>query len=275
MTIKTQRTARGRTASFPVRELPNFTKGRYRVRLAQGAEDLERVLRLRFAVFNLELGEGLEESFRTGLDRDKFDLACDHLMVLERSSNELVGTYRMQTLEMAQAGAGLYCDQEFDLAQLPANVVANGVELGRACIASEFRKGVVLHALWRGIDAYAQWTGKRHLFGCCSLTSQDPIEGWRMHWQLERDGHAPLNMVAPTRSKYACGDRDAIDPLAAGEVKLPRLFKIYLRYGARVCSGPALDRQFGTIDFLTVIDLKRVSRPLLQLFFHHLPELAP
>jgi putative hemolysin len=41
--------------------------------------------------------------------------------------------------------------------------------------------------------------------------------------------------------------------------KIPKLLKTYLTIGARIASPPAWDREFGTIDFLTLLDLKTVS----------------
>jgi putative hemolysin len=98
-----------RAAESPVhRPTPQteIREGRYLVRFAQTPKELEAALRLRFEVFNLELGEGLQSSFQTGLDRDEFDEACHHLIVLEMQKGEIIGTYRVQTGEMAAAAHG-------------------------------------------------------------------------------------------------------------------------------------------------------------------------
>ena len=71
--------------------------GRYRLRLAKSAEDREAACRLRFKVFNIELGEGLESSYETGLDTDRFDAVCEHLLVEDKLNRKVVGTYRMQS----------------------------------------------------------------------------------------------------------------------------------------------------------------------------------
>jgi len=118
---------------FPELALPY---GRYRVRLARSADDVDRALRLRFEVFNRELGEGLAESWRTGRDRDEFDAVCDHLLVEDARSGDLAGTYRMQTAARAAAGRGFYSAREFALEALPGEVRSASVELGRACVAS-------------------------------------------------------------------------------------------------------------------------------------------
>ncbi len=92
------------------------TFGRYRVRLAQDVNDRIAACRLRFNVFNVELGEGLSSSYSTGLDRDRFDSVCDHLIVEDQEDGQVVGTYRMQSGLIAGAAFGYYSAQEFEFA---------------------------------------------------------------------------------------------------------------------------------------------------------------
>lgn len=244
--------------------LGELREGPYRVRFARDGADLEHVLRLRFEVFNRELGEGLSASWRSGLDRDRFDAFCHHLMLVEATSGAVVGTYRLQTAEQAESGAGLYCAEEFELEPL-APIVSRGVELGRACILREHRQGSALFGLWRGVAAYLAWSRKRYLFGCCSLTSQDPRQGLALARWLEGAGHLGRSTLVAPRARYAC--EVAEDAARAPEVALPKLFGTYLRYGAKVVSRPALDREFKTIDWLVVMDARRMPLRLWRLFF--------
>jgi putative hemolysin len=247
--------------------LAPLREGPYLVRFANDETDLERVLELRFEVFNRELGEGLAASWRTGRDQDRFDLQCHHLMLIEVASGAVVGTYRLQTAREAAAGAGFYCAGEFELAPL-APLMGRGVELGRACIAKQHRHGSALFALWRGLAAYLAWSRSRYLFGCCSLTSQDPRDGLALAAGLEREGHVdPRFAVAPLPA-LRCLDPRPDEALP--EVPLPKLFGTYLRYGAKVVSAPALDREFGTIDFLVVLDARGLPLRLWRLFFQGL-----
>ena len=80
----------------PVRLLTSATST-YAARLARGTSEVRAAQALRFAVFNLELNEGLAESHSTGLDADPFDEVCDHLLVEHLPTGEIVGTYRLQT----------------------------------------------------------------------------------------------------------------------------------------------------------------------------------
>ena len=77
-----------------------------RVRLAETESDVRAAQALRFAVFNLELNGGLESSFLTLLDADRFDAICDHLLVEDMTTSEVVGTYRLQTGIKASQGLG-------------------------------------------------------------------------------------------------------------------------------------------------------------------------
>jgi len=246
--------------------------GRYRVRLAETAEDRVAACRLRFKVFNIELGEGLESSYQTGLDTDQFDLVCEHLLVEdkleENPAKRIVGTYRLQSGTMAERNLGYYSEQEFSFA--PYEPLRAGIlELGRASIDREHRTPEVLTLLWRGIAQYATDMGLRYLIGCSSLNSKDPAEGWQMYRQLEQYRVSPEFETEPTAA-YACPSEQvgahaqpspcqqdlSMETAAATQTRVPKLLKTYLTLGARICGPPAWDREFGTIDFLTLLDLK-------------------
>jgi putative hemolysin len=225
-------------------------RGGYRLRFARHAADLEAVQRLRYQVFNLEMGEGLAASDADGRDRDRFDAQCQHLMIEHPASGQVVGTYRLQLAAEAAGGEGLYSATEFDLAPLPAGFLAEAVEIGRACVARAHRDTRVLGLLWSGLAHFMLHHGKRHLFGCNSLTSREPAEGVRLWQQLQEGGHVhPALRVEPLPGGACEG------PPSAERVPLPKLFAIYLRYGSKVLGPPAIDREFGTIDFLTTLDL--------------------
>jgi putative hemolysin len=232
------------------------------LRLAQGPEDREAACRLRFKVFNIELGEGLERSYETGIDTDHFDVFCDHLLVEDKTDGRVVGTYRMQSGSTAATNLGYYSAQEFEFA--PYEPLRRDIlELGRASIDREHRTPEVLTLLWRGIAQYAHDMGLRYLIGCSSLNSKDPAEGWLMYRELERYRVSPEFETVPTPS-YECPTEQVsmetqLSPGAGSSSmpsKVPKLLKTYLTIGARICAPPAWDREFGTIDFLTLLDLK-------------------
>ena len=239
--------------------------------MAHSAKDRDAAYRLRFRVFNVELGEGLERSYETGLDSDEFDPFCEHLLVEDQASRRIVGTYRMQSGESAARNLGYYSEREFHLA-LYEPLRSGILELGRASIDREHRTPEVLTLLWRGIAQYATDMGLRYLIGCSSLNSQDPAEGLQIYRQLEQYRVAREFETLPTE-RFACPTerecRSAQQPAEQGidslrthissPVKVPKLLKTYLAIGARIAAPPAWDREFGTIDFLTLLDLKSLS----------------
>ncbi|MEO6742421.1 MAG: GNAT family N-acyltransferase [Chthoniobacteraceae bacterium] len=236
-------------ASMPTAQAP-VTRVTYHTRLATTPDDIRAAQQLRFEVFNVELREGLSESWRTQLDSDRFDATCDHLIIEHIATGKIVGTYRLQTGEIAAAANGYYSEQEFDFTPFES-FRSEIVELGRACVHQDHRRGNVLDLLWRGIAAYTRERKARYLLGCSSLTSQDPALGHAMYARL-----APEYLVAePFRTvplpAYAL---PAAEPLADCP-RPPRLLRTYLSVGSKICGTPALDREFGTIDFLTLIDL--------------------
>ena len=228
--------------------------GPYRARFARTRADVEAAQRLRFRVFNLELGEGLEASYSTGRDEDRFDDRCHHLLVEHRDTKRVVGTYRLMTKRMS-GEAGFYSETEFHLEALPTWIREEGVELGRACVDAEHRSGRVIYLLWKGIARYLEYNGLRYLFGCCSVPATDPGVGLRLHLQLANEGRLLEGFVA--RATEACSCLES--SFATSDVQLPPLFKIYLDMGAKVCSEPAIDREFGVVDFLIVLDVENLD----------------
>ena len=228
--------------------------GKYEIRLAETLAEREAACRLRFKVFNIELGEGLESSYNTGMDQDHFDLFCDHLIVEDRARREVVGTYRMQSGSTAAQKMGYYSEQEFDFSPYEA-IRAEVLELGRASIDREHRSSEVLTLLWRGIAHYARFYRLRYLIGCSSLNSRDPREGWSMYRQLLPFLAPEERRTQPTRAY----ELPAPQSETADDVKVPKLLKTYIAVGARICGAPAWDREFGTIDFLTLLDLAQLS----------------
>ncbi len=227
----------------------------YAVRLARNADEIHAAQALRFEVFNLELNEGLAQSYATGRDADPFDAVCDHLLVEHVPTQQIVGTYRLQTGPNAAKNLGYYSAQEFEFSVFEPlrNEI---VELGRACVHRQHRNLVVLGLLWKGIADYAKERGARYLLGCSSITSQDAAVGASAYSELCRRNHI-ANVQWQTRPtpKFDC----PLDRLAEEGASIPKLLRAYLTIGAKICGPPALDREFQTIDFLTLVDLQQMT----------------
>jgi putative hemolysin len=248
---------------------PRIATPHYEVTLAATFTELDAALRLRFEVFNLELHEGLSVSYERGFDRDAYDAWCDHLIVKERASQQVVGTYRLLRQSVASRNLGFYSENEFDLANLK-RLPGEALELGRSCVAQAHRSFAVINLLWGGITQYATAHGVSRMFGCASLHAAGAAEVHALYQYLSREYLAPeAQRVAPL---YACRlpQVDAA-PFSEREVRrrIPSLLKGYLRAGAVVCGEPAFDVEFGTADVLVLLETAHMAARYQQ---HYLTE---
>ena len=183
-------------------------------------------------------------------------------MVVEHvPTGEIVGTYRLQTGECAAANIGYYSEREFDFTPYEP-LRGEMIELGRACVHADHRNFNLLHLLWRGIANYALEHNARFLVGCSSLPSQDPAEGIAMYRQLSGKFLVRPEWRTVPRLTFRCDVE-----LAGSAGAPPKLMGAYLGIGAKICGPPALDREFGTIDFLTLLDLQSLPAIVRAHFF--------
>ncbi|HET6515043.1 MAG TPA: GNAT family N-acyltransferase [Thermodesulfovibrionales bacterium] len=234
-----------------------ISHGRFSVKLAVENHEREAAFRLRFDVFNRELHEGLSESYLTGMDRDEFDDYCDHLVVVDRENERVVGTYRMMPGVVAENSVGYYSETEFNLSAI-RSLPGTKLELGRSCIHKDYRTVPIIGLLWRGIAAYVERYGIRYLFGCASLHSANTalvniVYSYlnRVHRADERYTVDPLKRQPGVQMLSFC-DRDAAHSL------MPTLMKGYLRLGAQICGEPTFNPLFGTTDFFVLLDTDRL-----------------
>ena len=245
--------------SIDLLTLPGADADPYLIGFAHSDVSVERALRLRYEVFNLEMNEGLAASEATGLDRDEYDAQMTHLILIARETNLVVGTYRIQTVEHAMKHLGLYSAIEYDMSGLTP-YFDTSIELGRACLAMEHRSMRAIISLWQGIGAYLNLFGLHHMFGCCSLTTTDPDDGWRALKTLRTQDVLHESVVLPALAGNSCGESSReTDPDLGEALALPKLFRTYLRLGAKVVSEPAIDHDFGTVDFLILLDARIVT----------------
>ena len=235
-------------------------KAKYTVRLATSEKEIKAAQNLRFVVFNLEMNEGLEHSYETFLDSDKFDEVCDHLLVEDKLSGDIVGTYRLQTGNSALKNYGFYSQQEFDFS-VYSPIVPELIELGRACVRKEHRNLVVLGMLWRGIVEYARNNGARYLIGCSSLSSQNPNEGIELFNMLQNEHLVEKQFQTNPQGVFVCNPDEIKEKL---KVKVPKLLSAYMAVGAKICGPPAIDREFKTIDLLTFLDLNQLNQEVAK-----------
>ncbi|CAM5266687.1 GNAT family N-acetyltransferase [Streptomyces narbonensis] len=239
---------------------------RYVVGLARDQEDVRAAQRLRHEVFAGELGARLDGP-EPGLDSDAFDAYCDHLLVRDEATGDVVGTYRILPPERAAVAGRLYSESEFDLTRL-GPVRHDLVEVGRSCVHPAHRNGAVISLIWAGLARYMTRTGHNWLAGCCSIPLADGGTLAASTWDTVKAKHlAPEEYwVTPHRLWNADGIARP-----AGRTELPPLLRGYLRLGAWVCGAPAHDPDFGVADLYVLLSLRRTN----PRYLNHFLSLAP
>ncbi len=243
-------------------ELPSRVSScrRFLARLARDGTEVRKAQRLRYRVFAEEMGASIPRRDE-GLDCDEFDLHCEHLLVYDSETGDVVGTYRILTAPAAARAGGFYSEREFQLDNLAA-LRPRTIEIGRACVDSECRTGSVIAVLWAALTRFILQRGYEYVIGCSSV----PLgQGHRLAvsiCQFVRRRHAgPACWQVVPRKPFPL-DGAELDPAPP----LPPLLKGYLRLGAYVCGEPAWDTEFGTADLLMMLPMARMNRRYVERF---------
>jgi putative hemolysin len=232
---------------------------RYKVRIARDSTEVRSALRLRNEVFNREIEKNEIDS--SDLEWDRFDFRSKHLLAIDKATTETIGTYRINSIESIGEIGALYSAAEFEVENLPADVILSGAEIGRACISARHRGSKALFLLWKGLARYLVAHKKRYLFGCCSIFTKDPSVGVAAYHQLvSRDAIHPIYAVPPKKGVIDINGNGAAD------TTLPHLFEMYLRLGAKVCGLPMYDATFGSVDYFVLFDLEQMSDRYRRIF---------
>ncbi|MCX5063146.1 GNAT family N-acetyltransferase [Streptomyces sp. NBC_00201] len=240
---------------------------RYTVSLARDEADVRAAQRLRHDVFAGEMG-ALLATPQPGHDIDSFDAYCDHLLVREEVTGQVVGTYRLLPPERAAVAGRLYSESEFDLTALDA-IRPGLVEVGRSCVHPDHRDGAVIGLIWAGIARYMVDRGHEWLAGCCSVPLGDGGALASATWERVRGKYlAPEEYRVQPLLPWVPNAAASATPASA---ELPALLRGYLRLGAWVCGQPAHDPDFGVADLYVLLSMRRVNQRYLRHFLSLVP----
>lgn len=220
---------------------------------ARSPSEVMEAQRLRYKVFAEEMGARLPG--HDELDRDGFDAFCEHLLVRDTETGEVVGTYRILDPQMADEAGGYYSAGEFDLTRL-MHLSFSMVELGRACVHRDYRNGATISLLWAGLAKFMQKNGYEYLIGCASIGMAD-------------GGHLAASLYESLKDKHLAPAEYRVFPRCPLPIEAlrqdvpaacPALLKGYLRLGAYICGEPHWDPDFNSADLLVMLPMSRMSR---------------
>jgi putative hemolysin len=236
--------------------------------LATSKKEIKSAQRLRHSVFSQEFGIHFN-SQSPGVDEDRFDPYCDHLLVHDESRKKVVGTYRILRPEQAILAGGFYSESEFDLSGLES-IRHQTVEFGRACIDADYRSGPTLMLLWSGLSALVRKNHYRYVLGCASVSLRDDgvtaAEVWRsVRGLVDQKGGLTVSPHHP----YPV---DHVNPQLPANI--PALIAGYLKIGVKVCGKPAWDPDFNTADFPMLLTVSEINARYKQRLGFELPEFS-
>lgn len=244
--------------------LPDLSNHRYTVTIANTDAEIEEALTLRYNVFYKELNR--EFSSQQTIDRDKYDAQCHHLIVKENSTQKVIGTYRLQTYEQAVAGEGFYSESLFNLDDLPADVISQSFEVGRACIKEEHRSGRVLFLLWKGFASYLKAFDKRYLLGSLGIPAQSPSEGLKIYKKFQETGVLNNKYEISAKKPYR-PSTNGHQPSPKENFSAPQLLQNYLDIGCSIISKPAYHQELKLFYVMIFLDVEKISPRTRKMFF--------
>ncbi len=240
-------------------------KGPFVLKTVSDSEELIEALKLRYQVFHREM---IGKQKPQGIDVDEFDFVCDHLVIIDKKINKIVGTYRLNCSLFSQA---YYSAQEFNLRKI-LELPGTKLELGRACIQTEYRRGIVISLLWRGIAEYMMKTQSQYLFGCASIKTESPRQAALLYQYFRQQGRYDENTLCPPTLKYSMPNLSlwiqnlsrplTLEENVEAEALIPSLCTAYLKAGANLGGEPAYDQEFKCIDFLTILSMEHLNKAL-------------
>jgi len=235
----------------------------FEIKIAQDKKEIEQALRLRYEVFRLEMGDSRQEAPTDGLETDIYDNFADHLIVIDKTIDKVVGTYRFILDSKVDKSIGFYSEQFFDMSNIKKLSAKQRImELGRSCVHKDYRQRHVINFLWSGIGKYIKDNSVRYLFGSVRLHTWEPKEISAIFKAVKQKHFAgeEFRVYPRPENKFVGLDENiAIENPKEILKQLPPLVKGYLRAGVLICSEPALDSYLSSVVIFILLDTQKLA----------------
>ena len=233
-----------------------LVRGKYQARLADGEADLIRAQSLRHRSFLRRRGIGLDGT----RDADDFDALCQHVLVEETATGQLLCCYRLLSIAAEQSVASSYSAQVYDLSALDDFAGAK-LELGRFCLDPYFHDPDILRLAWGAMAQIVDAQRVSLLFGCSSFEGA----AWQPHAKalaLLRGHLAPAAWMPLQKASEVFSFADALSDLRfdlrEAVQTLPPLLRTYLAMAGWVSDHAVIDRQLDTLHVFTAVEIAKI-----------------
>ncbi len=222
-----------------------LTKGPYSARLAVSEADLSAAFTLRHLCFRAARGQR-----QSATDADPFDARCQHMLISDTVTGDLVCCYRLMTFANGRATAAGYAAQFYDLTPL-ADLDAPLIELGRFCLHPDRSDPDILRLAWAALTRLVDAQGTAMLFGCSSFAGADPAAHGAALGHLARHHLAPSDRSPGVRVVEAVALAPFAQQTPDHPPALPPLLRTYLGMGGWVSDHAVIDRDLDTLHVFT------------------------
>ena len=234
-------------------------QSRFVAYFTRSRREILKVQRMRYRIFSQEYGASFSAPF--GLDRDRYDKHCLHLVVKDTRNAEIVGYTRVLPGDRLNRTGGFYSSGEFDLSRLRQRE-GRLAEIGRTGLPPAQRRGAVITVLWARLAQYMIENDVRYLLGCASIALS---EGYNVAGVQQRINEKHLSagqhrVIPHLRLHKLPGDSTETN------AKMPPLLKAYMRMGAQICGEPCWDPDFNCLDFFVLMDVNDLPARYVQHF---------
>ena len=232
-----------------------FSVGGYIIKTASCEREIEQIIGLREEVFLKEFASGGSEREE---DWDQFDEDSDFLIIKSKKTNDVLASYRIMTSDNTPQ---FYSESEFNISNFLASEGIK-LELSRACVRPDKRTGIAIHLLWKGIGQLIRQTGAKYIFGLSSVKTFDIKAIMDIMAFFDKQDSILTNWRICPNAKHSFLDQKLLYQNHGGSdvsELVPPLLRSYVDLGAKVAKFPAMDLDFGCIDFLTVLDVNTIS----------------
>jgi putative hemolysin len=231
-------------------------RGAYTVRFACSVEDIQRCQQLRHRCFVEQAGG---EARVGGIETDKFDSLCDHLMV-EDQAGLLMCCYRLMSITSGAEINSSYSAQYYDLERL-SGYAAPMLELGRFCVDPDIRDPDVLRIAWGMLAAVVDARSVGLLFGCSSFAGID-AGMYRQGLDLLAERHRAPKVWHPdvkaSQVVHFGADAQVVTDRKLAMAQVPALLKTYLSMGGWVSDHAVIDTAMNTLHVFTGVEIANI-----------------
>ena len=237
------------TLTSPLRQKPS--QNQFRFGWVDNLKELQEVQRFRANQFSHQFGI----SFEDGLDQDLYDFGCEHAVLREKWTGEIVAYTRLKLFQGHEIGQS-YSAKEFDVvpnfSHLPSIL-----EIGRTCVQPQFRSGKALSMLWLNLVPKVLWSMRaKYVMGCVSIHLEDNLaRAYYTHRQIQQlADHQIIDIRSnrafePERPEYSFPQDE----------RMPKLFDTYLGMQSKLSKQAFYDEDFKCLDYFVFLEINKIA----------------